>query len=90
MTDITRCQAEVERVLISEKHKEARARGWRGHLGSRQMHDREIVRCPHRAKGHRQAYPVRGSYEDHGMISVTIAVCGVHQRAGSVRKAAGA
>jgi hypothetical protein len=87
MSRLQQCQAEVERIVVSEQHREARAKGWTGHLGSRQMHDRVIVRCPYRAIDHRQAYPLRGSYEDMGMQTVTIAVCGVHRRASSVRKA---
>jgi len=90
MRSLGRCQAEVERIVVEAYHREARAAGWKGHLGSRRMHDRTITRCLNQARGHRSAFPVRGSYEDARLQPVTIAVCGVHLRANVVTKAADA
>jgi hypothetical protein len=79
---LRQCDALVERVIVSEGHRAARAAGWDGHMGSRQMHDREYVRCPNPAKAQRNLWPPDNTvFHSWAMVFVPGEVCGVHSRA---------
>lgn len=77
-----KCEAEVTRIIVSEQHKAARAAGWQGRMGSRQLHDRQTARCGNTAKHESRLYPPRNVWHDWAMVRVPAHVCGVHGQKG--------